>query len=74
MDVSVPVKTQIYQAIDRLRPDQLARLLEYVQWLIQEPVAPLYHIHEQAIATGVADLAEQHDHYLFSLDLGCTGL
>jgi len=59
------MKTQIYQAIDRLRPDQLARLWEYVQWLIQEPVAPLYRIHEQAIATGVADLAEQHDHYLY---------
>jgi len=68
MNVSVPAKTQIHQAIDRLRPDQLARLWEYVQWLVQEPAAPLYHIHEQAIATGVADLAEQHDHYLYGRD------
>jgi len=70
MDVSVPMKTQIYQAIDRLRPDQLARLWEYVQWLIQEPIAPLYHIHEQAIATGVTDLAEQHNLYQFRRDAG----
>jgi len=68
MDISIPMKTQIYQAIDRLRPDQLACLWEYVQRLIQEPVAPLYHVHEQAIATGVADLAEQHDHYLYGQD------
>lgn len=65
MDVYVPTKTQIHQAIDRLRPDQLGRVWGYVQRLAQEPVAPLYHIHEHAINTGVADLAEQHDHYLY---------
>jgi hypothetical protein len=68
MSLSVPTKTQIHQAINRLRPDQLAQLWEYVQWLTSEPVAPLYHIHEQAIATGVTDLADQHDHYLYGHD------
>ena len=68
MSVSVPTKNRILQAIDRLSPDQLAQLLEYVKGLSQEPVAPLYRIHEQAIATGVADLADQHDHYLYGQD------
>jgi hypothetical protein len=46
----------------------LAQLWEYVKGLSQEPIAPLYRIHEQAIATGVADLADQHDHYLYGQD------
>ena len=65
MSVITEMKTQIQQAIDRLQPDQLGQLWEYVQRLTEEPKAPLYHIHEQAIATGVADLAEQHDRYLY---------
>jgi hypothetical protein len=67
MNISVitEMKTQIQQAIDRLQPDQLGQLWEYVQRLTEEPRAPLYHIHEQAIATGVADLADQHDRYLY---------
>ena len=68
MSVSVPTKNRILQAIDRLGPDQLAQLWEYVNGLSHEPVAPLYRIHEQAIATGVADLADQHDHYLYGQD------
>ncbi len=68
MSLSVPTRTQINQAIDRLHPDQLAQLWEYIKRLMQEPVAPLYHIHEQAIATGVTDLADQHDHYLYGHD------
>jgi len=65
MDLAAPTKTQIHQTIERLRPDQLARLWDYLMQLTQEPVAPLYHIHEQSISTGVTDLAEQHDHYLY---------
>ena len=68
MDTSVPQKTEIHETIDRLTPDQLARLWEFVQQLTEKPVAPLYHIHEYAIATGVADLADHHDVYLYSQD------
>ena len=32
------------------------------QQLTQKPVAPLYRIHQQAISTGVEDLANRHDH------------
>lgn len=31
----------------------------------EPPLSPLYTIHEHAISTGVADLAEEHDHYLY---------
>jgi hypothetical protein len=65
MSVITEMRNQIQQAIDRLDLDQLGQLLKYVQQLTEEPTAPLYHIHEQAIATGVADLAEQHDRYLY---------
>lgn len=65
MSISIPAKADIHQAIDQLSPDQLARLWEYLQTLNQEPVAPLYRVHEHAIATGVTDLAERHDHYLY---------
>jgi hypothetical protein len=66
MSIPVPTKTQVYQVIDQLSPSQLAQLWEYVQRLTREPVAPLYHVHERAIATGVVDLAAQHDYYLYS--------
>jgi len=65
MSASLSIKTQIHQAIDRLGPDQLTQLWEYLTRLTQEPVAPLYRIHEQAVSTGVKDLADQHDHYLY---------
>ena len=68
MSASVSIKTQIHQTIDRLGPDQLAQLWEYLTRLTQEPVAPLYRIHEQAISTGVKDLAEHHDRYLYGQD------
>ena len=66
MSLSIPTKTQIHQTIEQLHPDQLAQLWEYVKRLTQEPVSPLYHIHEQAVATGVTDLANQHDYYLLT--------
>jgi hypothetical protein len=68
MSASVPAKSTIHQAIDRLAPDQLAQLWEYLQQLTQAPVAPVYRIHEQALNTGVKDLASQHDHYLYGVE------
>ena len=68
MSIAIPAKPQIYQAIDRLRPDQLVQLWEFMQQLVQEPVAPMYRIHEHAITTGIKDLASQHDHYLYGLE------
>ena len=65
---SVSMRTQILQTIDQLGPDQLAQLWEYLKSLNRETVAPIYHVHEQAISTGVRDLAEQHDHYLYGQD------
>ena len=65
MSVSVPAKTRITQALDGLDPEQLAQLWEYIQQLTQKPVIPLYRIHEQAVSTGIKDLANQHDHYLY---------
>lgn len=57
--------TQIHQTIDQLTPDQLAQLWDYLMQLIRQQPAPLYYLHDQAIATGVTDLADQHDHYLY---------
>jgi hypothetical protein len=61
-------KTEIHQVIDQLGPDQLAQLAEYLGRLTGEPVAPIYQIHEQAVSTGIRDLADQHDHYLYGQD------
>lgn len=37
----------------------------------REPVsqAALYHLHERARPTGISDLADQHDHYLYGSPL-----
>jgi len=68
MSVPVATRKQIYHAVDSLRPEQLAQLGEYLKQLLQEPISPLYYIHQEAIDTGIADLADQHDHYLYGLD------
>lgn len=69
MAVTVPPRTQIHKVIDQLRPEQLARLWEFVEHLTADAdEAPLYRIHEQAVPTGVRDLADQHDHYLYGVE------
>ncbi len=69
MTVAVPPKAQIYRIIEQLRPEQLAQLWEFVDQLSEEPIdAPLYRIHEHAMATGIRDLADQHDHYLYGTE------
>ena len=65
MSTTVPTKAEIRRAIERLRPDQLARLWQFLQRLGQETKAPVYRIHEHAISTGISDLAERHDDYLY---------
>jgi hypothetical protein len=67
-DLSVPTKDQLLEVIEHLRPDQLAQVWEYVTQLAEQPTAPIYQIHEKAAATGVKDLAQQHDHYLYGQD------
>ena len=67
MSLSIPAKTQIHEAVDRLDAEQLAQLWECIQQLTQQTAVPLYHIHEQAVSTGIKDLANQHDHYLYGL-------
>ncbi len=69
MTVAVPPRSQIYKTIDQLRPEQLAELWEFVESLTTKAdEAPLYRIHEQAVSTGIRDMADQHDHYLYGVE------
>ena len=69
MTVAVPPRAQIHKIIDQLRPEQLAQLWEFVELLTAKPdEAPLYRIHEQAVSTGIRDMADQHDHYLYGVE------
>lgn len=65
MSALISTTEQLQQVIDHLRPEQVAEVWEYVTQLAQRPVAPIYRIHEYATSTGVKDLADQHDHYLY---------
>lgn len=63
-----PAKRLIYEKIERLPAEQLQQLwmfLEHLEQLTGEEreIIPLYQIHHEAIATGVNDLAHQHDHF-----------
>jgi hypothetical protein len=66
MSVQTSTKEQLHQVIDRLPPEQIEAVWEYVNQIAEQPVAPIYRIHEYAASTGVKDLADQHDHYLYS--------
>ena len=69
MTVAVPPRSQIHKTIDQLRPEQLAQLWEFVELLtVKSDEAPLYRIHEQAVATGIRDMADQHDRYLYGVE------
>lgn len=65
MNVPIPLRVQIEHALHKLNNEQLTKLWEYLQQLQQEPVAALYTLHEYTINTGVSDLAEHHDTYLY---------
>lgn len=68
-------KQQIYQVIEQLPEERLTELLHFLEQISKgaesgsEPAtAPIYQIHYEAISTGVTDLADQHDHYLYKLN------
>jgi hypothetical protein len=65
MSTSLSLKTQIKRSLDQLDPEQLAKLWEYIEQLRAESLPPLYTLHEQAIETGIKDLADHHDRYLY---------
>jgi hypothetical protein len=42
MSAMISTTEQLHQVIDRLRPEQVAEVWEYVTQLAQRPVAPIY--------------------------------
>ncbi len=68
-------KKQIYQIVESLPVEQLPDILRLIKEFLQ-PVksestarsAPIYQIHQNAVDTGIPDLAAQHDHYLYGND------
>ncbi len=65
MNAAPSLKEQIEQALDHLSAEQLAQLWEYIEQLENGTLPPLYTLHREAIDTGVKDLAEHHDDYLY---------
>jgi hypothetical protein len=73
---SVKLAERICETIQRLPEEQLDQVLRFVQDLeaakevdtSDESIAPLYGVHAAAVNTGVSDLADQHDHYLYGVD------
>lgn len=69
---------EICDTIRALPEDQLDRVLRLLHDLEQarkpdnssadESEAPLYKAHTAAVRTGIPDLAQQHDHYLYGLE------
>lgn len=74
MTTDTKIKQQIYQIIESLPVERLPDLLRFLKYLTQ-PVKsspspsppPVYQIHENAVDTGITDLAAQHDHYLYGV-------
>jgi len=67
---------EICDTIRALPEDQLDQVLQLLRELEQakkpdsaagEALAPLYRVHTAAVRTGIADLAHQHDRYLYGL-------
>jgi len=67
MSTLTVLKSQIEQAIEGMSQENLVRLWEYIKDLVQkeEKIPALYKLHEDAISTGVHDLAEHHDRFLY---------
>jgi hypothetical protein len=59
------MRKEILEMLDRLTPEQLETIRQFVTQISEAPVSGLYALHEHAISTGVPDLAEQHDRYLY---------
>jgi hypothetical protein len=45
----------------------LLRFLKYLTQPTKSSPPPIYQIHENAVDTGITDLAAQHDHYLYGV-------
>ena len=77
MSVNEPTVDEIGETFRALPEEQLDRVLRFLQEPEQarkpgtasadEPVAPLYRARAAAVRTGIPDLADQHDHYLYGL-------
>ena len=68
--VTLELANETYEALIQLANRDGATPAEWLRKNIQvllsdQSISPLYRVHEQAVATGVPDLAEQHDHYLY---------
>jgi hypothetical protein len=70
MTTDTKIKQQIYQIIESLPVERLPDLLRFLKSLtqpIKSSPPPIYQIHENAVDTGITDLAAQHDHYLYGV-------
>lgn len=76
MATNLNTKQQIYQMIELLPGERLPDLLRLLRQFSQPAksdsslgadVSPIYQIAEHAVDTGIADLAAQHDHYLYGV-------
>lgn len=72
MTTKTILKEQIYSIIESLSVEHLIKLLQFLKELLpadSQPatIAPIYQLHHQAIDTGIPDLAENHDHYLYGV-------
>jgi hypothetical protein len=56
----------LHQVIDRLSPEQLEELQAFLSTIQAPEPLPIYRIYEHAVDAEVDDLAENHDHYLYS--------
>ena len=63
MDVPT-IRKEIVEMLDRLTPEQLEVIRQFVTQIGGTRVSGLYALHEHAISTGVTDLAMQHHQYL----------
>ena len=64
LGIAVPAQTPAAAAAPQEKTvDQTRKNIQVL--LSDQSISSLYRVHEQAVATGVPDLAEQHDHYLY---------
>jgi hypothetical protein len=74
MTTDVNIKQQIYQLIELIPVERLPTVQRFLVWLLQPTktpprlsTAPIYQVHQYAVDTGIPDLAEHHDHYLYGV-------
>jgi hypothetical protein len=74
MSVQHPTVDELCESLRGLPEDQLDQVMGFLRDLARDReedalsgVAPLYRVHTAAVRTGIPDLADQHDHYLYGL-------